>query len=320
MSTGRSISGGGTRALVELPERRRPSTSASPPASASASMTSSTRSTTRPPRIANTWTTPPLGPSFRPKTSRSDESAAWPASAGARPASARCACASRSWAASSKRSASAAACHALAQRVAPARRCAPRAAAGCWPPPRRSAPRCRSRATHGAMQRLMSYSRHGRPRRPVITSLHDRMPNSRCESTIVRRAKLRRQERAGVEVAVLLVHAARHEQPGERLARRQPQVRIVLVVAEQDVVPRRPLLDEVVLERQRLHHRVGDDHLEAWRSRRAGRRDAGSCPRRPGSCARGRAASGPCRRRSCRRPDCPTDTRQAAPGDARSAP
>ena len=45
-------------------------------------------------------------------------------------------------------------------------------------------------ATHGARQRLMSYSRHGRPRLPVITSLHDRMPNSRCVSAIVRRAKL----------------------------------------------------------------------------------------------------------------------------------
>ena len=43
-------------------------------------------------------------------------------------------------------------------------------------------------ATQGAMQRLMSYSRHGRSRLPVITSLHDRMPNSRCVSPIVRRA------------------------------------------------------------------------------------------------------------------------------------
>ena len=43
-------------------------------------------------------------------------------------------------------------------------------------------------ATHGAMQRLMSYSRHGRSRVPVMTSLHDRMPNSRCVSPIVRRA------------------------------------------------------------------------------------------------------------------------------------
>ena len=43
-------------------------------------------------------------------------------------------------------------------------------------------------ATHGAMQRLMSYSRQGRPRPPSITSLHERSPNSRCVSDIVRRA------------------------------------------------------------------------------------------------------------------------------------
>ena len=44
-------------------------------------------------------------------------------------------------------------------------------------------------ATHGATQRLMSYSRQGRPRSPVITSLHDRRPNSRCVRLIVRRAR-----------------------------------------------------------------------------------------------------------------------------------
>ena len=43
-------------------------------------------------------------------------------------------------------------------------------------------------ATHGAMQRLMSYSRHGRLRSPVMTSLHERMPNSRCVSPMVLRA------------------------------------------------------------------------------------------------------------------------------------
>ncbi len=43
-------------------------------------------------------------------------------------------------------------------------------------------------STHGAMQRLMSYSRHGLSRLPVMTSLHDRIPNSRCVSDIVFRA------------------------------------------------------------------------------------------------------------------------------------
>jgi energy-coupling factor transporter ATP-binding protein EcfA2 len=73
---------------------------------------------------------------------------------------------------------------------------------------------------------------------------------------------LGRQERAGVEVAILL-DLPRHQHARERLAGRQLQVGVVLVVAQQDVVFRGPLLDEVVLERQRLHHRVGDDDLEA---------------------------------------------------------
>ena len=55
---------------------------------------------------------------------------------------------------------------------------------------------------------------------------------------------------------------ARHEHARKRLAGRELQVGIVLVVAQQDVVFGRPLLDQVVLERQRLHHRVGDDDLE----------------------------------------------------------
>ena len=87
------------------------------------------------------------------------------------------------------------------------------------------------------MHRLMSYSRHGRSRLPVITSLHDRMPNSRCVSDIVLRAKLRRQERAGVEAAVAL-DAPRDQHARKRLVRRQLQVRVVLVVAQQDVVLR----------------------------------------------------------------------------------
>ena len=45
-------------------------------------------------------------------------------------------------------------------------------------------------ATQGAMQRLMSYSRQGRSRLPVMTSLHERMPNSRCVNDIVRRANV----------------------------------------------------------------------------------------------------------------------------------
>ena len=53
--------------------------------------------------------------------------------------------------------------------------------------------------THGAMQRWMSYSRHGRARSPVMTSLHDRMPNSRCVSAIVRRPSFAGMNGPGVD-------------------------------------------------------------------------------------------------------------------------
>ena len=74
--------------------------------------------------------------------------------------------------------------------------------------------------------------------------------------------KPRRHERPGVDVAVTL-HAARHQHPREWLGRRQLQEGVVLVVTQEDVVLRAPLLDEIVLERQRLDYRVGDDELEA---------------------------------------------------------
>ena len=72
----------------------------------------------------------------------------------------------------------------------------------------------------------------------------------------------RRHERAGIVGAVAL-DVSGHEHARERFVGRQLQVGIVLVVAQPDVVPWRSLLDEVVLERERLDHRIGDDHLEA---------------------------------------------------------
>ena len=76
--------------------------------------------------------------------------------------------------------------------------------------------------------------------------------------------ELGRQKRPGVDVAVAL-DRARHQHARKRLGGGQLQVGIVLIVAQQDVVARRALLDQVVLERQRLDHRVGDDHFEAHR-------------------------------------------------------
>ena len=74
--------------------------------------------------------------------------------------------------------------------------------------------------------------------------------------------QLRRQKRPGIHVTVLLDPTS-DEHPREPLGRRELEIRVVLVVAQQDVVFRAALLDQVVLERQRLHHRVGDDHLQA---------------------------------------------------------
>ena len=64
---------------------------------------------------------------------------------------------------------------------------------------------------------------------------------------------------------VVPLHAPGDEDAREGLSGRQLQIGIVLVVAQQDVVARGALLDQVVLERQRFHDRVGDDDFEAVR-------------------------------------------------------
>ena len=286
---------------------------ASPPGS----VASSTRSTTRPPRIANTWIAPPLGPTFNPKTSRSPSpGVATFCCRSRRTCTVRSA--SRSCAASSNRSASdASVMRSRSVAISSSLRPSSSSLRARHRHPYRSS--VQISATHGAMQRLMSYSRHGRPRCPVITSLHDRMPNKPVRQTHRPTSQLGRQERSRVEVAALL-DAPRHEHPRKRLARRQLQIRIVLVVAQQDVVLRRPLLDQVVLERERLHHRVGDDHLDR-RDLLEQRVVARAEPRRrPGSCAHGPSARAPCRRRSSRRRRCATDRRRAARAAARSDP
>ena len=123
--------------------------------------------------------TPPAGPTFRPKTSRSPSSAVAIFCWRSRSVS-TVRMASRSCAACSNRSAAAASAirsrSVVDQLVVPALEEQLRVGR----PPRRTPRASRSSSTHGAMQRLMSYSRHGRPRCPVITSLHDRIPNSRC--------------------------------------------------------------------------------------------------------------------------------------------
>ncbi len=112
------------------------------------------------------------------------------------------------------------------------------------------------------MHRLMSNSRHGASALPG----DDLVAGADAEQPVRQRhrpaAERGGQERTGVVVPVAL-HAPGDEDARKGLAGRQLQVGVVLVVAQQDVVARRPLLDQVVLERQRLHHRVGDDDLEA---------------------------------------------------------
>ena len=91
----------------------------------------------------------------------------------------------------------------------------------------------------------------------------------------------------------------------------QLDVGISFVVAQQDVEARLPLLDQVVFERQRLLFVVDQDVVDvaASRMQRAGL-DVGQLVV-GNSCARARAGSSPCRRRSpARRRPC-TDTRRA---------
>ncbi len=67
----------------------------------------------------------------------------------------------------------------------------------------------------------------------------------------------------GAEVAVTVLARAAHEQdPRERVADRELEVREVLVVAQEHVVARLVLLDQVVLEDQRFDLARGDDHVE----------------------------------------------------------
>ena len=216
-----------------------------------APVTSSTRSTTLPPRIWKTCTTAPAGPTFRPKASRSPSSA--PAIFCCRVRSVSIVrIASRSCAACSKRSVGGRLRHPLAQRL---RR------SSSLRPSRKSFVCCTATRYSLLGADLADAGRDAaldvvlearpRPRSPVIASLHDRMPNSLCVSDIVRRPSDAGMNGPGVEVVVAL-DAARDQHPRKRLARRQLQVGIVLVVAQQDVVFRRPLLDQVVLERQRL--------------------------------------------------------------------
>jgi len=57
-------------------------------------------------------------------------------------------------------------------------------------------------------------------------------------------------------------HATHHQHPRKRLSQRHGDARVALVVGEADVEPRLVLLDEIVLEQQRLRLVRDDDRLE----------------------------------------------------------
>ena len=71
----------------------------------------------------------------------------------------------------------------------------------------------------------------------------------------------RRKKRTEVQRPIL-AHAPRNDGARKWLVRRQLDERVRLVVTQQDVVLRLVLLDEVILERQRLAFRVRHDELE----------------------------------------------------------
>ena len=130
----------------------------------------------------------PVGPVFTPIASRSParvvdifcwRSRSWP--------SVRTA--SRRWAAYSKRSAAAASrmsssSRAMSSVVRPSSSSRVRSTDSPYCPAEQIV------STHGATQRPISYSRHGRPRFPVISSLQERSPNRRCARLMDRRARL----------------------------------------------------------------------------------------------------------------------------------
>ena len=64
---------------------------------------------------------------------------------------------------------------------------------------------------------------------------------------------------------LVFLDATGDQDAGEWLARGELQVGVVLIVPQQDVVLRNSLLDEVVLECERLDHRIGDDRFQPLR-------------------------------------------------------
>jgi hypothetical protein len=98
--------------------------------------------------------------------------------------------------------------------------------------------------------------------RPLALAGDDLVARAHAEQLVRERhglpGEVRRQEGTSVKAAVPL-DAPRDQHSGKRLVGRELKVRVVLVVAQQDVVLGRPLFDQVVLECQCLDNRIGHD-------------------------------------------------------------
>src|SRR4029450_3279740 len=98
--------------------------------------------------------------------------------------------------------------------------------------------------------------------RPLAFAGDDLVAGAHAEQLVRERhglpGEVRRQEGPGVKAAVPL-DAPRDQHARKRLVGRELKVRVALVVAQQDVVFGRSLFDQVVLERQGLANRIGQD-------------------------------------------------------------
>ena len=217
------------------------------------------RSMTFPPRTRNTWTTAPRGPVFTPHVSRSPILGVDIFCCRSRSVTS-VRIASRNCAARSNRSSPAACCmrsvsSAISSSLRPSSSSRASSTARAYSLGRTERGDAWRQAAFDVVLETRTSALAGDD---LVAGADAEQPVSQAHRPPAERG---RQERPGVDLAVFF-DAANHLHPRERFGRRQPKIGVVLVVPEQDVVLRRPLLDQVVLERERLHHRVGDDELD----------------------------------------------------------
>ncbi len=117
---------------------------------------------------------------------------------------------------------------------------------------------------------LLDVEQQARPAEPLM--LVELARTARADREAAQQQVERVADRVGVRVrpevpGALALATAHHQRPGELLVDRDRQERIALVVAEPDVEPRPVLLDEAVLEHQRLDLVAHLDPLHRLRRR-----------------------------------------------------